>query len=542
VSQTLISIVFIGVLIATSAFASETPLPKSPSVSLCRSLFTNAQPIGEKAIHQAPEGLKKKLWNNWKTLFKPSRFDWTLASAEVLTAVNPVEARSFIKNAIRAYVQTAPFRVGKKLPPNLLDTSLDIVGISIPMQLHTPFTRKYGLEEYGQISYQVLSDILPPQYAQQGISSANSANSFSTSGLGKAFQAAIRLGLEEEADFLIMIMLIHEDFEGLWDAAQALNDDELLYKAGLYVLGKFYYDLRNTYYPNTLWDAVELLKRVRGSETRAKVRSLLVDLTDEILSPAFYAKLLTRYHGDETEARSIMGVLVGNLLRGLKASGDILYIRWEDSLKVDIVSTSTDPDLRNAIRRAIAYAETHNHSHDYLIDSLMATNDREELSSRAAGAEASGRNALLYYAALGNVPKTVELFRKEGISRYAALELSDLLFRSGTEAAFLAEVGGSTLVFGITGPAVTLASEFEVAAAGRLQPEFLLKTTDFLNRSFSNFLNFNRAEGLSAQQAFNRAEQLERRGNNLNAGSWYLRAAFAHYLGDPLVVDLTLPE
>ncbi len=515
---------------------SVEPLPASltaklePSAS-CSIRLAQELPPGQMAIRLAPPELKAKLRENWKAAFNPAS-SGSLPSIEVLMALDEDHSETgvFVAEVIRTYLSTVPLRDGGV---GLLSGGLSLLGPKEPIRalatttqkrglvsLQTPFTKKYGLEKYGALADRLYSEVLPPEYALRGIGSGNWNHGFFTYGIGDAFQAAVRLKLDEERKMLLTLMIMQEDFNNLGDAGQLLGDDALIYSTGLYALSRFYFN--GFFFYNDLWDAVELLKRVQTPAMREKVSTLFIDLAADILSDSFRTQLIESQNGKVGEAASHFRILAQYLLRGLKASGTVLFCAWEDSRKVDYFSRSSNPALRAAIRSVLP-AGGEKIPAENIVDALMTTDDREELLVRAKAAESSSDpDASYYYAALGMAEKAAAFYQRPRLASREWPTLADTLFRVGKQEEFLAALSP-------THPVGAIRSAFQKRAKERIAPENRLnRHGNYLDRELGYYLQ--REDRDTPEESLAQAAELEAQGNRYHAGMLQVSAAFGLFL------------
>lgn len=534
----------LGLLLsAPTAWAADAQKIQLPAMTKqeCEALLRTGS--GLEALRTAPEELKQKIKTEWQSVFRGFNLGWTFPALDVLRAVesDPKETREFVREAIHAYIKRAPRRQTENLlgtSPVLQFPKSDDADINHGELLVT-FTEKYGLKKFANITERIFAEILPPEYTSRGVYHADWDFNFSALALGEAFRAAFEVGLQDEAATILRLMVIHEKFNDLGNAAELMGSDHLLYQTGLYMLSKFYFDQQHRYYYNKLWDAIETLKRVRSPEMRAKVRELMIAMTYDIMSPEFEVKLLEQYKGDRAEMKAHMGVLASNLLRGLRSSGDVLYLVAEDSIKVDVVTQSNDPRLREAVRYVLAYNEKEQAKHisdAEEIAALQTTHDKEELLKRGHKllSQSSPGRAVDFFAAAGDYERTVQILAElppddRALNQYRLELLRVALERAGVIKEFYAYLRRLDPQLE---PAFQKAAERN--AKERFQMVDRMKRRNYAEGNFHNYVEARiNGRGFSVQRWLDTARNFQVNKNGLNAGINFMNAAFeAHISGE----------
>lgn len=505
------------------AFAASPPTVIPPVTALDCEVALGAS-TARLAIRQAPDEIKQKLRESWKSSLVEMS-SWSLSALDVFLALDedPTQARELVRTAIHKWLNRSPGQ--RRLPSSNILSRLDFQPM---IEAPTTFSAKYQLEKYAGFRQRILSDILPPEYALQGAYTADYQFQFSALNGDTIFRLAYELDLHEEMQSIISVLLIHDQFEKVAGAAQLINDDGILYRTGLYMLANFYYGTPSPFYPNKLWDAIETLKRVRQPEMRLKVQRLFIDLAQDIMSPEFAQKLSIL--GTQEKVDVYLNRSLENVLRALSSAGEnVLFLRPEDSIKVEYVTSSTSAELRSVIHRVLALIEKRE---IILIDgeiaaALQTTDDSKELRRRAEQREGgSPGSGIYYYAALGDIPAVlagVEDLKEMGPSsyRYRLQQIFAILHRIGRAESLLSALTGDPL-----------ATEAFERMIRRIYPTSVRNSRgNEVDSRFYYFMeNFRIGKAGSARDSFASAESLLQKGDSLNAGSRFLNAAFATYL------------
>jgi hypothetical protein len=222
------------------------------------------------------------------------------------------------------------------------------------------FREKWQLDDFQKLLNDIYDELLPEDYRTFGVYTANSVHKYSTIGLDDLLLLTEDLGMKEETQKLLQVMLAFDKSSGLTRHGFLTGQDDVRLNAGLLLLTRFFYDPNESFNSNKLWEAIEVLKLAETKTHRDKIRTLFIDLADELMSNSFQQQLrgkIKETGGAANIYKETYQRIIGHTLGALSQSGDLIAIEPIDSVKVTLWTQSSDPALREAIRRIIAFAQ-----------------------------------------------------------------------------------------------------------------------------------------------------------------------------------------